>query len=85
MDGVEDNEGDDEDDGDEGGDGGEGGAGQANLNQEGEQPVNAGNNQVPDGETENEVPVVNETETVKDSDQDKKVGSSLNENELAKE
>ncbi|KAI3744739.1 hypothetical protein L1987_57830 [Smallanthus sonchifolius] len=80
--GVEDNEGDD---GDEGGDGGEGGVGQANLNQEGEQPVNAGNNQVLDGETENEVPVVNESETVKGLDQDKQFDTSLNENEPVKE
>ncbi|KAI3815408.1 hypothetical protein L1987_15075 [Smallanthus sonchifolius] len=79
--GVEDNEGDDEDDGDEGDDGGEGGAGQANLNQEGEQPVNAGNDQVPEVETKNEIPIVNKSATVKASDQDKQDGSSLNENE----
>ncbi|KAI3824827.1 hypothetical protein L1987_06298 [Smallanthus sonchifolius] len=86
--GVEDNEGDDDDgdeggdDGDEGGDDGEGGVVQGNVNQESEQPVN---NQVSETITENEVPVGNESGTVKDSDQDKNVGSSLNENELVKE
>ncbi|KAI3776222.1 hypothetical protein L1987_45995 [Smallanthus sonchifolius] len=81
--GVEDNEGDDDDDdGDEGGDDGEGGAVQGNVNQESEQPVN---NQVPEAETKNEVPIVDKSAGVKDSDQGKNVGSILNENEPVKE